>query len=423
MKKLALIIAVLSLLGACSKEKKPVKSVEKDPVIAVDTIKLDWHELEMHPRDTFRLVATIVPDNATASVEWFSSSPEFASVDSGGLVTANGEGAAIITCRSGQVEDTCRVTVTNVPVTAVSIDPILVVLAVGESIRFTAKVLPENATDTTIQWSVGYASEDIFRMQDGLVTALGLGENEITATAGNGIFAKATIKVVNQSNILNLPYTEDFESFDDSSIRSSWYFIDADGDGWGWMHNLPDHNGYYTHSGTGVLTSASYDNIAGVLTPDNWAFTPLIHLDLSDNQLVFWALPQDESYAGEHYAVYVTEQISTESATRIFEGRLHCTPDFIYSNAYATGKSTVEAANSHSYDHVTIPIPEQFNGKNVHIAFRHFKVSDMFWLNIDDISVTSNSQLSPGSGQTPDPTPDPAPSTAANRRIGNSFRK
>lgn len=265
-------------------------------------------------------------------------------------------------------------------------------------------------------WVIAIAPADL--TQDGLEVVITDSNGGVmtrrakpSKTYEAGRLYTATIPYLPDTAPRALPYTEDFESYNAETIRSDWYFIDSDGDGYNWTHNLPDNDTFGCHSGTGVLTSASYINNVGPLTPDNWAFTPAIKLELSDNELSFWMAPQDNSYPEEHYAVYISTSVSTENCTRLVEGTLTKGTSYIYTNssgANAPAAGHYKPRNVGTWEHFTVLIPEEFNGKVVHIAFRHFNCTDCFWINLDDISIKSEPSVSPGNPNPPDePVPVP----------------
>ena len=140
-----------------------------------------------------------------------------------------------------------------------------------------------------------------------------------------------------------------------------WTMIDADGDGHSWEFQ-PD--GYKSHSGFGVMTSFSFkNNNIGPLTPDNWLVSPEVALD---GTLTFWAVGQDPSYAAEHFAVYASTGDPTNTASFVE----------IMPETVATGEITEYTVDLTAYA-----------GQKGHIAFRHFNVTDMFALNIDDVFI------------------------------------
>ncbi len=148
------------------------------------------------------------------------------------------------------------------------------------------------------------------------------------------------------------------ESTDDNTnieLPGGWTSIDADGDGNDWYHL--NGSTYNNHSGSGHVTSASY--AGGALFPDNWLVSPMIQLD---GTLKFWAAGQDPSWASEVFGVYVSTD--GENWTALEEG--------LVANAEMT---------QYTYDLT------EYQGAEGYVAIRHYGVTDMFRLNVDDIEI------------------------------------
>ncbi len=156
-------------------------------IIDVQSVTLDKKELSLTVGDESALAASVTPDNATnASVQWSSSAPDVATVDQNGKVTAVAEGQAQITASAGEHSDICTVTVTKaeVPVTSVKIFEGDLTIDKGTDTLLTAKVLPDDATDKTVTWTS--SDENIVKVdQNGNITAVGVGEATVTASAGD----------------------------------------------------------------------------------------------------------------------------------------------------------------------------------------------------------------------------------------------
>ena len=142
-----------------------------------------------------------------------------------------------------------------------------------------------------------------------------------------------------------------------------WTMIDADGDGHNWLHIADEGN--KSHSGIGVMASFSYDHVTkSPLTPNNWFVSPEVALD---GTLTFWAVGQDPSWAAEHFAVYASTGDPTNTASFVE----------IMPETVATGEMTEYTVDLTAYA-----------GQKGYIAFRHFNCTDMFRLNIDDVTIT-----------------------------------
>ena len=179
-----------------------------------------------------------------------------------------------------------------------------------------------------------------------------------------------------RAQITTFPWTEGFEN--GSAMPAGFSVIDNDNDGNNWDYV------YYTssalgHNGSfGLLSSASYINNVGPLTPDNWLILPAFTLPAnSDYNLSWYALGYDQtSYYMENYSVYVS---TTGSAVS----------DFTATTPVYTGTTTQE------YTKYTVDLTS-YAGQTIYVAFRHYNTTDMYQLHLDDLRI--------GGAETPDLT-------------------
>ena len=124
-----------------------------------------------------------IPD---ASVSWSSNNPSVASVNANGLVTARGNGTAIITAKSGGASQPVNITVAqasaeiNINLAAATLT------AIGESLQLSAAVRDaenQSIPNAPISWSSSNTSV-VNVSPRGLVTARGNGTVTITAKSG-----------------------------------------------------------------------------------------------------------------------------------------------------------------------------------------------------------------------------------------------
>lgn len=149
--------------------------------------------------ETVQLNVTILPETSTdKSVNWTSSDTEIASVDENGLVTANSEGTAVITATTANgLNDRITITVTQTLVTSVTLSEKNVTLLVDETYPLIPTILPGTATNKTLEWTSADTSVATIT-QDGIITAVAIGETIITATAtdGSGVSAECLVSVI-----------------------------------------------------------------------------------------------------------------------------------------------------------------------------------------------------------------------------------
>ena len=172
-------------------------TVEKT-IVAVTEVTLDRTSLTLKVNETFTLSATVAPENATdKAVKWTTSDSGVVRV-SNGTVTSVGEGTAKITAAAGGKSASCTVTVKNaepefIPVDSVTLNRESLELKVDETFTLTALIAPSDATETEIIWNSDNTS--VATVADGIVTAVGVGTANITATAG-GVTAVCEIGVI-----------------------------------------------------------------------------------------------------------------------------------------------------------------------------------------------------------------------------------
>ena len=150
-----------------------------------------------------------------------------------------------------------------------------------------------------------------------------------------------------------------FWDFEDEAQMNDWVVLDEDGDGYCWEYLYDsDGTGFKTHSGLGLVFSASYDNPTyTALTPDNWLVSPWIELG---GTFGFYACGQDPSYASEVFGIY-----------------LYVNMEWIQLAEYtATGVMKAYWVDLSEYE-----------GNEGCLAIVHHNVTDMFRLNVDDITI------------------------------------
>lgn len=164
----------------------------------------------------------------------------------------------------------------------------------------------------------------------------------------------------------NVIFSEDFEG---GNIPSGWTTNDADGDGYDWANSaeigLPGNGG-----SDACMFSQSYDNSVGALNPDNWLITPQINL-VAGSRLHFFVTGQDASWCNEHYGVYIsTTGTNPSDFTCLFEETFQDSKD------QATWQEKVVELDAYT--------------GNAYIAFRHFNITDMFYLDLDDVTIVQS---------------------------------
>jgi hypothetical protein len=157
----------------------------------------------------------------------------------------------------------------------------------------------------------------------------------------------------------------DVQTWDFEDGLQGWTVADADGDGYNWAHSTS----FEGHDGsTGIIFSQSYDNNAGVLTPDNWLISPQVTLGGSFSM---WAHPQQAAYPAEHFAILVsTTNTNVSSFTMLGEWTL----------------------SSGDWKHFSVDL-SAFAGQTGYIAVRHYNCTDQFYINVDDFVLDTDAAI------------------------------
>ena len=181
-------------------------------------------------------------------------------------------------------------------------------------------------------------------------------------------------------------------NFDDNTMMG-WTSLDADGDGNGWVSSANPgiyHNSGVSLSGTGhndseaYVISGSYANQTyQALTPDNYLVSPFKMAAQNGAAINFWACAQDASYAAEHFGVAVSTGSNTSAAdfTTVQEWTMTAK-----NGRGADEYSAVRGTRQGSWYQYTVDL-SAYAGQEIWVAIRHFNCTDMFILNVDDITL------------------------------------
>jgi len=166
----------------------------------VSAIELNTTEVTLEVGQQAEMTATVSPATATdKGITWRSADEQIASVTETGIVTAVSLGTTTIFAEAtdgSNVSAGCTVKVVPTIATGITITPPAETsFKVGESIELTATVMPENATDKSVVWSV---SDEAVATVDskGVVTAKSIGEVTVKATNSAGMSDEINLSVI-----------------------------------------------------------------------------------------------------------------------------------------------------------------------------------------------------------------------------------
>lgn len=167
--------------------------------VRVSGVSLGMNELVLKTGSDTVIRATVLPDDATnQSVIWYSDNVKVATVNEGRIkALALGTARIYVETVEGAFTASClvRVIPSYIAVESVSLDKDSLELFIGQVDTLMATVLPESATNKSVVWAS--SNTRAVTVQDGVVTAVGLGDAVISVTADGGLKAECTVSVVN----------------------------------------------------------------------------------------------------------------------------------------------------------------------------------------------------------------------------------
>ena len=145
--------------------------------------------------DTLTLKANLTPKGAKTTLTWSSSKPTVATVTSKGKVKALKAGSTNITVKTANGKKaTCKVTVTNVKPTSISVSPKKVTMKRDKTLNLAVTFKPKNTTNKAVTWKSSHPLVATVNSK-GVVTALRPGKATITAVSKADKKLTATCKV------------------------------------------------------------------------------------------------------------------------------------------------------------------------------------------------------------------------------------
>lgn len=163
-----LFIGAAFVLAGCSHADDPVEY----------TVAVTPSTQEIFVGDEVKLSAVVSPEVESPEIIWISTDQSVATVGQDGLVKGVAVGSTSVVANfkaeSGFVSDTCKVTVYDVPKLSFAVDSINVVLSLSEKLELS--VVPEGA----VTWRS--SDEGVVTVKEGVVTAVGVGVAEVSAS-------------------------------------------------------------------------------------------------------------------------------------------------------------------------------------------------------------------------------------------------
>ena len=240
--------------------------------------------------DTVRLSAEVLDQVGRPmpgrAVEWSSGDPAVASVDSTGLVRAEGSGATTVTASSGSASGSASVSVMQ-SASSVTVTPAEASIGPGDTLRLAAQALDANGhvvAGAEFSWS---SSDESVATVDGSGLVRGVAEGTATITAAaEELDATSEITVANPDRAVLValykathgPNWVNSENWVTDAPLGEWYGVSTDGSGRVASLNL---SGTYDPADNTALRHG----LLGTIPPELGSLANLRELNLSRNEL------------------------------------------------------------------------------------------------------------------------------------------
>ena len=187
-----LLIFTVSILSACgnSEDADKVKAIIDINTLNVTDLKISSPNkvIETGATEQFKVLAIINEDqedtiDVTSKVNWSTSDSSIASINQSGLLSSHMDGLVSVTATWADLRASKELTLSSAELLSISIDAPSI--SVCDNYQLTATGNYEDATDRIITSLVSWESSDeslLSVSQTGLVTSLGHGTADITAT-------------------------------------------------------------------------------------------------------------------------------------------------------------------------------------------------------------------------------------------------
>lgn len=188
-------LGTATITASTDNNKSGSFTVKVSEVVA-ETITIKEKPNSLTVGDTKALHYTLLPETTSdKKVTWSSSDSKVATVDQNGNLKAIAKGSTTISLVQKDVHDEFKLLVQPVMADSIEITSNPEKLHIDDTLVLEADILPDNAEDKTIDWSVN--DESMAKIEDGILVPLKTGTVTITATTVNGKTDSIEIKLYN----------------------------------------------------------------------------------------------------------------------------------------------------------------------------------------------------------------------------------
>lgn len=231
MKYCLLLAALFSIVMVSDSCKKRVESDVVREIVITDP---ENGSLTLEQGQSYNIQYHLLPESTmySAIVDWESSNPAVATVNSGGQIWAYAPGYTTITASCGDVKSFVEVSVTMIPIESFSI-PHQMTVVVGNPSKVELEILPERANAASLDWAVDSPDGLKLSLESGnaILTAQVPGTFKVTAKDKAGKLPSQTMVVTSKepSEILRLSYkthrVDNFSIGEGTTVLSGDFYL------------------------------------------------------------------------------------------------------------------------------------------------------------------------------------------------------
>lgn len=238
--------------------------------VPLDSVKLS--DVNIVLGNSSRQVPALFPLYTTETKDyvWSVGDENIATIDTVGMISTVNEGTTTYSVVVGTKSAEADVNVI-VHVTGVSLDAETANLVVGQTQQLVATVAPEDATDKTLEWATSDAN--IATVEDGLITAVALGEADIIVTTIDGSFrdtCKVTVVPIDVTGVSLDVATADLEVDETLQLTATVTPNDATNKSVEWSSSA---DGVANVDNDGLVTAVAAGNATITVTTVDGDFT------------------------------------------------------------------------------------------------------------------------------------------------------
>ena len=254
-------------------------------------VELDVTSDTLITGETLQLTATLLPaDASNTNVEWTSSNPDVAVVDSKGLVTSLMAGTTTITVTTeqGGHTATCNITVEDevIDLNGITVFPSTVTLTPTQTHKLVVVFDPSDATNKNVTWESD-KPEVASVNSEGVITAVAAGTATITAKAGDGMFTDTCTVTVEErtvalQGISVSPTTVSLTPKQTHQLTLTFSPSNATNKNVTWKSSNPDAA---TVSASGLITAVAAGTAEITATSEEGGFTAVCTVTVGEDEI------------------------------------------------------------------------------------------------------------------------------------------